>query len=556
MKASREVHADGWRVRLDLARQLLRLEVPESEVDWDRRERRPRGIPLLPTLTLPEDGPVSAAALLLKAKSFDDRLYAAIELAAQRGAGTFAGKATLLRSLAETLARGLPSSGIGAATTIHVACELGGIPVVVPETAAETVRSAKSHFLRDELLSKPLGFYTWAPELSAIFRQDRFLQQALEPDVADDLARAVELTPGVSEAYAAYLRLNAGLTNPPRKLGLKDAAKRPPYFPPSRSHEVILFEKMYEDRLIPEGFDLMGELIRQVRSGAIDLEPSDSSGWYDRQTWSLEPLLLPDRMPERARLELGKRYRKHLEDLFRGALALTRETHVKQAGGGRGGYGGPRVRPIWVRPELSVEPLPTLYTRRAAGYRYVRSVLEEAFGTDGLSSLNRFTPDGTLRGGLAEELVWIETLFSGASATASVELGMGLPDAGDANAECFSVWRANLRFDEDVSRDARVMVPVFYDIERKKTKVWVLLGWRTVAVDTEYRVPPSVVAVEPLAGGEPASSPPPVLFTGDRYELTEPVMAEVYVSQLLNRDEFRRHCDRFVTREAILANLG
>jgi hypothetical protein len=32
-------------------------------------------------------------------------------------------------------------------------------------------------------------------------------------------------------------------------------------------------------------------------------------------------------------------------------------------------------------------------------------------------------------------------------------------------------------------------------------------------------------------------------------------MAEVYVSQLLDRDEFRRHCDRFKTREAILANL-
>jgi hypothetical protein len=33
--------------------------------------------------------------------------------------------------------------------------------------------------------------------------------------------------------------------------------------------------------------------------------------------------------------------------------------------------------------------------------------------------------------------------------------------------------------------------------------------------------------------------------------LAVPVMAEDYVGQLLDRDEFRRHCDR----EAILANL-
>ena len=67
-----------------------------------------------------------------------------------------------------------------------------------------------------------------------------------------------------------------------------------------------------------------------MRSGEVNLEPTGESGWYDHQTWSLEPLVVPDRTPEAARLELGKRYRKHLEDLFRGALALARETHVKQ----------------------------------------------------------------------------------------------------------------------------------------------------------------------------------------------------------------------------------
>ena len=57
-------------------------------------------------------------------------------------------------------------------------------------------------------------------------------------------------------------------------------------------------------------------------------------------------------------------------------------------------------------------------------------------------------------------------------------------------------------------------------------------------------------------GPEPQpAGPPPVLFSGDRYEFAVPVLAEVYVTRLLDRDEFRRHCDRHKTRDAILANL-
>jgi len=32
-------------------------------------------------------------------------------------------------------------------------------------------------------------------------------------------------------------------------------------------------------------------------------------------------------------------------------------------------------------------------------------------------------------------------------------------------------------------------------------------------------------------------------------------MAEVYVNEILDRDQFRRHCDTYKTKSAILANL-
>jgi hypothetical protein len=133
---------------------------------------------------------------------------------------------------------------------------------------------------------------------------------------------------------------------------------------------------------------------------------------------------------------------------------------------------------------------------------------------------------------------------------------MGLPGGGDAVIRRFTAWRAKMKADPDVSRDARMMMPVFADVQRRKTKVWALLGWRTTTVDVAYHRPPTVAGIEALAEtGRPPGEPPPVLFGSDRYEFAVPVMAEVYVERLLDRDEFRRHCDRFKTRDAILANL-
>ena len=44
-------------------------------------------------------------------------------------------------------------------------------------------------------------------------------------------------------------------------------------------------------------------------------------------------------------------------------------------------------------------------------------------------------------------------------------------------------------------------------------------------------------------------------FYGDSYDLAYPVMAEAYVTQMLNRAEFAAHCDKYKSRKAILQNL-
>jgi hypothetical protein len=575
MTVTREVRADGWLVRLDLRYQVMQLEVPEAVIGYRRARDAKADAPLLPTLPHPEGGPVSAATLLLKAKQFDDGLYAAVELAAQQGMGCFPGKASLLRSLASTLTADPCDTDLHAAALILAACELGGDPGLTLSPLHSAVRTVVEDFLQDELRSKPLGFYTWTPDLVAVFRQDRLLQGPLDPETAKALARALDRTADGWKAYDACLRLAACLTNPPAAPGLRDAGDGRAFFPPSRSHEVHLLEHFFANRPIPEGFDLMTELIRRVRSGKISLELTDRSGWYDYQTWSLGPLVVPDRMPESARLRIGERYRRYLEDLFRGALALARETHAKQLAGGRGGYAGPSQRPLWIYPDLTVEPLPSVYARRAICYRFVRSVLEEAFGSDALHRLHRLVPEGPCQADLAEELGRMERLFDGAAATSCRELGLDPTPGAEGPVRCFGEWRTKLASDANVSRDARMMVPVFYDLQRRKTKVWALLGWRTVPVDVEFRVPPTALAVEPAGPPGPEATDrlsvlrkkfrkapekipaetPRVQFDGARYEFAVPVMAEVYVEKVLDRDEFRRHCDRYRTRSAILANL-
>lgn len=571
MSVGREIRAEGWCVRLDLSRQVLGMEVPEFEYRWGDGEEE--GSTLMPMPPAGDTEPVSAAVLLLKAKQFDDGLYAAVDLAAQRGVGQFAGKESLLRSLSQSLSAHLPDA-TGAAATLFAACAVGGVSVDVPGALQEDVRALAADFLGDELASKPLGFYTWTPELSAIFRQDRFLQRPLKPAEADDLVRALDRTPGAEAIHAAWRRLNARLTNPPARAELRGNAERRAFLPASRSHEQVLVERLYGNRSVPENFDLMDELIRRVRSGEIDLAPTGESGWYDHQTWSLEPLVVPGRMPEGARLDLGERYRRGLEELFRGALALARETHVKQLAIAMAGCAMPSETPIHISPELTVEPLPSLYARRAASYRFVRSVLEETFGTEALGELHRLTQECPCEPTLADELAFMERLFDGAAATARRELGMEADTNDAADARCFAEWRSGLSSDQDVSRDCRMMVPVFYDLERKKTKVWAFLGWRSTRVDVDYKTVPAVVGIERIRAPDPEPSnrlewlrrkyrnaaeaepeEPSIVFRSDRYQFAVPVMAEVYVSRMLNRDEFRAQCDRYGTREAILSSL-
>jgi hypothetical protein len=570
---ARRVTAGKFEVELDLTDQVLAIQAPPDYTFNGSAEE-----PLTPTLgTIDPTAPVSASVLMQKAKIFDDGLYAAVELAAQEGAGRHTGKAGLLASLGRALARADRSAASEVQELLLGAARLGGVAITeVPDGLETRVRRAVEAFLRDELRSKPIGFYTWSGELASIFQQDRMLQGEIQDHAGMEiLSDALRADPAARAAYERQLNLISRLTNPlanPDLRGLLEARDRGAadspekgirFFPPSAAHETEIMKKLYGDRLIPEGFVLMDEMIRRIRSGELDLEPRPESGWYDYQTWALEPLVIPERMPEGARLELDEEYRKLLLELFHGLMTLTRETHVKQLGPAAFGSAAPGKRQrkvtIDIAPELAAEPLVTFYLRRAVGYRFVRAVLEDSFGPGVLERLHRLTPGGPAPAPLEEELTHMEELFQGAHVSVSRQLGMeprdgpGSETSANAAAERFAAWARALQSDPDLSLDLRAMVPVFYDLGRHRTKVWVFLGWSRRPISVSFARPPKARVLNRL--GWPAWNPPSISWRGLYARLPYPVTGELYVDRILDRNEFRKLCDARGTRSEILRQL-
>src|SRR5262245_1930579 len=131
-----ERRARLYQVTLDLAPQVIQLDIM-PEYGWmEDRNQRLAEVELAPTpFEAKGSAPfVSASILAQKAKQFDDGLYAAVELAAQNGAGRFAGKARLLQSLCTALAARSPGTSDGAASLILAAARTGNPRVSIAKS--------------------------------------------------------------------------------------------------------------------------------------------------------------------------------------------------------------------------------------------------------------------------------------------------------------------------------------------------------------------------------------------------------------------------------------
>ncbi len=557
-----------YTVVMDMTPIVYALEIPEDKKKTDHRGKAPP--PLSPSLSvMKRAGFLSAAALALKAKQFDDGLVAVVELVLEKGTGSMPAKGEFLKRILDSFVK---KGALAAAAIVAASLELRGRKGDVPPSLSKAAEQVLAR--RTDLQKKALGFYTWSEELKRIYLADKVLQDVMPSAQAARAAEALAADKALAARYGRMLHLAERLTNrfrfPDLRAGIQAATQgKPPtwhepvaLFPPSRSPESDIIEVMYGDRPIPDGFNLMDEIIRRVHSRTLNLRPRQESGWYIWQLHALTALLDVPHQAEGGHLVLDMDYEYRLQALFEALYSLTRESHVKSFVITRGESIGivrikrePKSIKLVVPVQLDVEPLVTYYERRAASYRFIRSVLTDAFGAKALGTMRRQTPSGPVDMTLDEELTLMESLFTGAARRARRQLGMPLVENSARAERVLQAWRRHLAEDPDLGKDIRMMVPVHFDPQRKKYRVWVVLGLVPGRLDIHYETRPSVTAVFDPKGAKVPLDRVDFSFARKEVEVPYPVFMELWVSNLLNRQEFRKLCDRYKTGREILAHL-
>lgn len=555
---------DGdWSVNASAA--VLKLDTPMLRPDHDEQwlalrptfasalAAAPAGMAVLPSVNL-IDG---------KAKQFDDGLLAAIESARFRGRlARLPGDVAVIERLndrvgAESVASPFLAAGL----------KIAGVDARTERPREMMVWLAK--FEASAPHAKPLGFHDWSEDLARAYRFERFLQEPKGPDVPGlipAMAQALESDATLLGDYKKAVSFRARLTNPPGGPTLADVVAKggagratllASVFPASGTKEGDLFRRAFPDGLPPDA-DLMRVLIRAIRAGTVDLTPGPDSGWYDYQVHALETLLFPERGPEHDKLLLTRAYKKRMLEAFQAMLTRRRETFV--------GAVAPAAAPLparplaAVRPRLRVEPCPTYYLRMARSYDFVSNLLAATIGEEALAAMHGLKEGGRRTATLLEELRWMREFYYGLHLLSAEDIGMapGLrPDERVDRPACearAAEWLSSFARDPDLAVDARVCVPIQYDVKNRQTRVWVTAGVRLARLDASYARPPKV---RPADGTRDWQEVQPEQLADAEYAIAVEEFAEASLPDLdpLTRKEFRAICDAHRTRAAIVEAL-
>lgn len=241
------------------------------------------------------------------------------------------------------------------------------------------------------------------------------------------------------------------------------------------------------------GEDLLDRLIIAIRTGRIDLTPTADSGFYDRQVYALETLLVPENAVEHDNLFLTKRYKEKLVETFKTIVIENRETHAKQAALETTTAASAEAAPVDVYPELPLEPFATFYVRTARAYSFLDAFLRTTLGDAFIDSTPRLLEDGTrASSSIGQELHDKAEMLYGMASLAAASIGAPSPLTTDeiasvnlteaeANARA---WLGTWSTDADVARDPRVVVPVSSD--GVNTTYWAVVGTKVLRMTAYY----------------------------------------------------------------------
>ena len=498
-----------------------------------------------------------------KAKQFDDGLYAAIDRAYYLGHGeSMKGHLQTIRRIRDKVGKGTPAAD-------YLAAGLGvGSETVELSARAKTLAN---DFLSKEVLSKPIGIYTWNRTLADCFRVLRYFAQPIHNDaIPPEIARVLREDEGLRRDYMTAYSFYTKLSNPPVGLTPVDfingplppelQSKRVSLFPASSSRETDLFNKLFPLGLPPDA-NLMRELITAIRSGQVDLKPREDGGWYEYQVYALETLLLPEKGEESNKLLLTKTYKKRMLEAFKALITKRRETHVRQLDIPVAPSEAPQIEELAsVQPRLRVEPNLTYFLRTARSYAFLANFLESTLGESTLKSLHGLREGGPREPDLHAELRSMRDLFYGLYLLSAEDIGVkpalldGEKVDRDAAEKVAADWLAGIGSDPDLAADTRVSVPIFFDARTNSVRLWMTIGVRLAALDSRYVRGPKIRPGDGSADWKPVDSDK---LVPSEYVIPVDEFAEVEIQggRVLTRAELRAICDRMKTKEKILEAL-
>ncbi len=555
----------AWRVNSSAA--VLRLDVPVLKPDADSAllELRPSYFDAMAKAPSRERLLPSINVIDGKAKQFDDGLFAAIDRAYYHGL-----KPGLpgLVGLIERLYSHIPP-GSHASAYVAAGLRIAGRDVKPGEP--DRAMSWMNRFESTPRYARPFGFYTWNDELTQVFRFMRFFQQPLPQDdrpLVLDLARAARAEPALLADYKRVNAFYARLTNPLANLSLTDVIQKNEsadnhqlvaVFPASRSKETELIGRLFPDGLPPHA-DLIRETIRAIRDGKIDLAPKSDSGWYEYQIHALETFLLPEKGTENTKLLLTKSYKKRMLEAFQALMTKRRETHARSLDV-KSAEAIELSPPLQIKPRLRVEPCPTYFLRMARSYDFLLNFLAATVGEDGLAALHGLKEGGERNKTLLDELRFIRGFFYGLHLLSAEDIGMapdlnpGEPVDRPACEAIATAWLASYVEDSDMKVDTRVSVPIYFDLDRRRTRLWATIGVRLAKLSVSYARPPRI---KPVEGSSEWQEVDPFILHGEEYLIAVDDFAEIEIAGLqpLTRQELREVCHRYKTRPEILEALS
>ena len=573
--ASHQVHGSsinfsGTVISLDI--ELLKPDVDLNIIGFHKNYRdalasvQASGITVLPSVNLIDE----------KSRQFDERLYAALEQYWFLGiSGGYAGDLDCL----VRLAKAVPQDS-RAAAFFSVGLQLANVDFRSTNPNAEV--EFRQRFEAELTQTKPIGFYTWNEQLKKCYQVGRFFQLDFELNKNDwmqIIIRVLKEDPELFADYGKVLARRSRLSGLATRLTIKDLVDSPSaadllrirrernlpstsisLFPPVVSRESELTRRLLADDFSTQ-LNLIQELVKAIRNGKADLNPTAESGWFDYQVFATETLLAPNKAAESKHLLQSANYKRRSIETYQASITIRKETQLLRKEAAAKEVLLPQDPPLTFAPQLRIEPAPTYFLRMARSYQFLGQVLRELVDESVLPQLVGLSEQGLRSQPLLVELQEIQRLFYGCYAISAEDIGLEIQLTDEERAgliesrDFAGTWLADLNQDPDMAVDTRVIVPVKIDLKKGSVFNWATLGVRFCRLKVRYESAAAPRILDPNTGEW--NLIPPEQLEESTYLLPVEQWASIALSatQVFNRTEFQQRCDNAFSREEILKRI-